>query len=815
MARLDQSVVEGLISKVQKPGRYIGRELNIIVKEKTRFRMALSYPDLYEVGMSNNGLRILYDIVNRLPDVACERVFAADADLEQSLRMNNIPLYTLETYTPLCELDMLGFNLSHELLYTNLLQILDLGRIPLLRAERRESDPIIIAGGEAASNPFPLSDFIDLFFIGDGEEGIVEIVRTFIEGKERNLARSGIVDRMGSVEGALVPSRYRVRDDSTAAVTEGPAVRKRVYRERTIPDPARPIVPNIRTTQERAVIEATRGCNNFCNFCHAGYYDLPYRYYDYRILAERIFEIIRNTGYDEVTLSSLSISDYPHFASLVDAILPRLTEKGISVSLPSLRVDAAMLPLIEKISGVRRASLTFAVESASEQIRARANKSVLIQNLIEIVSSVYQHGWKVIKLYFMIGLPGCDRFDEAADIVRLLREIYRIGGRRLDINVTVSPFVPKPHTPFEGERQMDAAYFENAVRKIKQGIPRGITIKNHNVRASILEGLLARGDARLGGVILHSYLDGCRFDSWDERFRFDIWRAHLDRWMPDWERLLSPEAGVMFPWKAVITGFERILKAQQDKCVDAQPRPRLRPHRGGADEGQIEAARESFSRRFAVRKRIRLRLAKTGMMRFIPHNDFIEIIKRGLRIAGAPVAMTQGFNKRERMSSGFPLPLGIESEAELVDIELFDCLDDGFKARLSSGLPPGIEVADVHYIDKRVSLMDMTDIIEYQIKFTFPGPASAIIARLSLGMEFTKKTKKSERRVVFDAVVHSYGPIDDSSLFLRLYTGTEDSMRIDDAMSMLAGIEEREQGKMRILKTGQFRNIDGRCELII
>ncbi len=817
MARLEQSVVENLASRVQKPGRYIGRELNIIVKEKAALRLALSYPDLYEVGMSNNGLRILYDIANKLPDVACERVFAVDADFEQSLRSNKVLLYTLETYTPLNELDMLGFNLSHELVYTNLLQILELGGIPLLRAERSDADPIIVAGGEASSNPFPLSDFIDVFFIGDGEEGIVEIAKALIDCKKLKLPRSVVIDRLGSVEGAFVPLKGRMVNGEYGGAADGSSVRKRVYRGKTIQDPPRPIVPNIRIVQERAVIETTRGCNNFCNFCHAGYYDLPYRLYDYRVLAERVFEILRNTGYNEVTLSSLSISDYPHLARLIDTIVPPLTERGISVSLPSLRVDATSLPLIERISELRRASLTFAVESASEQLRARANKTVFIQDLISIVQSVRERGWKVIKLYFMIGLPGCDQFDEAADIIRLLREINRIGGRGLDINVTVSSFVPKPHTPFEGERQMGAAYLEDVVRAIKRGVPRAVSIKSHNIQASILEGLLARGDASLGSVILRSYLDGCRLDSWNEHFRFDIWHHNLDRQIPGWEGLLSPVAESSFPWKAVKTGFERILQKQKDKCATpSHTRMRLRrPESEIVDVQKIEAAKRSFSLRFAVKKRIRMRLGKTGMMRFIPHNDFMEIVKRALRMAEAPVAMTQGFNQRERISSSYPLPLGIESEAELVDVELFDCIGEDFRSSLSSGLPAGIDLLDVHYIQERVSLMDITDVIEYRISSAISPLLSDIIASLKAQPEFMKRTKNSERSAPFNAVVHSCGVQDDSSLFIRLSAGTEHSMRIDDAIAFLAGIEKDGLGKFRILKTAQYQIIEGKSELII
>jgi radical SAM family uncharacterized protein/radical SAM-linked protein len=816
MSRLDQSTVEDLISRVQKPGRYMGCELNSIVKDRVLVRMALSYPDLYEVGMCNNGLRILYDIANSLPDVACERVFAVEADFESVLRESGMPLYTLETYTPLNELDIIGFNVSHELLCTNLLQVLDLGRIPLRRVERRGSEPIVIAGGEAVSNPFPLSDFIDLFFIGDGEEGIVEIADAARRGKEQSLGRNEIIEVMAGIDGVLVPSLYpAVHSGTGAAETPARAVRKRIYRGRTLMDPIRPVVPNIRIAQERIVIEVTRGCGNFCNFCHAGYYDLPYRRYDHGAIAGRIFEIARNTGYNEVTLSSLSISDYPHLVDLINAILPGLTERGISVSFPSLRVDAATIPLIEQISEVRRASLTFAVESASDEIRALANKDIIINDLIDIVRYVFQHGWKVIKLYFMIGLPGCEHHDEAGDIVRFMKEIFKIGGRGLDINVTVSPFVPKPHTPFERMSQMNIEYFEKSVRSIKQNLPRAVKIKNHNIRASVLEGVIARGDDRLGGVILRSYIDGCRFDSWEEHFRYEIWQANLDRALPGWERFLDRRGDEAVPWSRVQTGFERFMRVQQEKDPGAA-RAGKREHarRSAIDVQEIDEARKRFSRRFAVTNRIRLRIAKRGMMRFIPHNDFLEIVKRGLRMADIPVAMSQGFNKRERISTGFPLPLGIESEAELVDVELFECVDGDVKQRLQPCFPGGIEVVDVRCIDQRISLMGITGIIGYKITFNRSGEYSLFCKRLDEAADFTKRSKNLERNIAFSAVVHSFTFTGGESLLLRLYTGTEESMRIDDAVRALSREGKGDMRGVRIVKTAQYQITDGACELI-
>ena len=765
--------------------------------------------------MSNNGIRILYDIVNAMPDAACERVFAVEDDFEHALRDARVPLFTLETYTPLGDLDLIGINVSHELLYTNILQVLDLGGIPLRRADRGEGVPIVIAGGEAVSNPFPLSDFIDVFFIGDGEEGIADIARAVLAAKEEGRGRAGTLERIGRVEGVLLPSKYTFAyKGCSVSRAEGPIVRKRVYRGDGLVDPVRPIVPNIRIAQERVVIEMTRGCSNFCSFCHAGFYDLPYRCYDYGAAADRIDEIVRNTGYNEVTLSSLSISDYPKLTGLINRVLPGLTERGISVAFPSLRVDRETLPVIEQISEVRRASLTFAVESASDRIRARANKKVVLQDLVDIVRHVYGRGWKVIKLYFMIGLPGCEEQDEAEGIIELLKHIFKIGGKGMDINVTVSPFVPKPHTPFQRERQMGRDYFESTVLRIKRGLPRSIKIKNHDVKASIIEGVLARGDARLGAVIEKSYRDGCRFDSWEERFRFDIWEKNLDGLLPEWEACRERRDEACFPWSFAVTGFEGMTEKLAGADVREVGRRESRRREGEEiDAALLQKARAAFERRYAVVKRIRLRLAKTGMMRFVPHNDFMEIVKRALRMADAPVAMTQGFNKRERMSAGFPLPLGIESEAELLDIELFGDIGEGLLERMNARLPEGITAAGVRALDEWVSLMALTGVVEYRV--TAPADTMlAITGSLAAGVEFVKRTGRAEKRFPFAEVVHSHEIVDDGAVLLRLFAGSEQSVRADDAVRLLAGIEGPLPVEVRIVKTAQYRNTETGLELI-
>ncbi len=483
--------IEEILLRVEKPARYAGGELFAVVKKEADIRIALSYPDLYEIGMANHGVKILYDVANGVDGVACERVFAAYPDFRTEIETAGIKLFTLETRTPLFECDCVAFNLSHELLYTNVLQILELGGIPLRSADRSENDPIVIAGGEAVSNPAPMSPFIDLFFAGEGEDGFAEIAATLRTSKKNSLTREKTIQELLLIEGVF---RYGL---STKAV-------RRVYRG-VLKDPVRPVMPSMRISQDRALIEVMRGCFNLCKFCHAGYYNLPCRQYSVADAAARAREVIKNTGYNEITFLSLSISDYRDIIPLLNETLPEFNEKGISVSLPSLKVDMRTLPIIEITSDVRKSSITFAIEAASDEIRSAIHKKISIDELMTIIGRVFAGKWDMIKLYFMIGLPGFREHDEAEAIVDLLRKIDDVGMRRKKINATISPFIPKPHTPLERVEMADEAYIRNTVTRIKTGLPRRIAVKNHSIDGSMLEGLLARGDAAVADMIEKAY----------------------------------------------------------------------------------------------------------------------------------------------------------------------------------------------------------------------------------------------------------------------------------------------------------------------
>lgn len=800
---LRETIMRQLI-KVEKPGRYAGGERNSVVKDTPVARMALSYPDLYEVGMANSGLRILYERANSVEGVACERVFAVAPDFEDFLRQQGLPLYTLETFTPLDELDCIGFNLAHELLFTTMLQVLDLGGVPLYRRDRGEKSPIVIAAGEAVSNPLPVADFVDMVFLGDGEDAVVEIARVLkdISGREARM------DAMAAIEGMMDLRNYTVAHHRL----QGPVVSLRRYSSSTPPDPEKPLVPSLRITQEKVVVELDRGCTNLCKFCHAGYYTLPLRRYNPEEVARRAFHGLKATGFDELTLISLTVSDNPHLVSVLNHILPELTEAGVSVSLPSLKVDRATLPVIEAISDVRQTSLTFAVESASQWQRGLIHKKVRDEDMYEIVRTVYEKGWRLIKLYFMIGLPGSREVDEAAETIAFVKRLLDSAGPRLDVNVTLSPFVPKPHTPFQWEEQRDAEYIRATVLAIKQGLPRRVKISSHDPEASLLEGLMARGDTALSGVIEEAYRRGARFESWREYFRRDIWQDVLAEMLPGWKETLGVRPhDADLPWSIVRTGAEKAVDRMKDINRDLSSyQPPANRFTEAPNRDALKGAFARFQEKYEVRQRVRLRFTRQGRARFISHIDFVEVIKRALRSVGVPMAFSQGFNKRERIAAGYPVPVGIESRVELFDCECYGAVSENHFSDIDMYLPEGVRFISWREIEKGPALMSSISAVRYQVYGD-----EKVLRDFAFSMEekpvFTRKNKKGKLlQIPFDEAVLQYEsfPV---YYELLLPQGSSSSVRIDHIITHCVGEDDI---YLQAVKIAQYTESgDGYCEL--
>lgn len=532
-----------ILSQVQKPARYIGGEWNSVTKDHSQMAVtvALAFPDVYEVAMSHLGLKILYHIVNEIPDAVAERVYAPWPDMEAQLRRNRLPLHTLETKRPVREYDIFGFTLQYEMCCTNVLNMLDLAGIPLFSAERGADDPLIIAGGPCVYNPEPLAPFIDVFFVGESEESIVEMVDCEREWKAagRPGGRRGLLERMARIEGNYVPAFYTAEYDSEGNFARlvpnaeaAPAViRKRVVADvENLPVPLHPILPHIESVHDRAVLELFRGCTRGCRFCQAGVLYRPVREKTPERLLAIAEQLIANSGYDEISLMSLSSADYSQLGELVDMLMERFASRGVSVSLPSLRIDSFSVEIAKKVQQVRKSGLTLAPEAGSQRMRDVINKGVSEKDLLTACDNAFRSGWNRVKLYFMMGLP--TETDEdlrgIADLGYKVSDLYRdITGRTgCRVTISVSSFVPKPFTPFQWMGQESVAEIERRQQFLKNEIrARNITYNYHDAKTSFLEAVLARGDRRIAAAIYEVWRQGGRFDGWSEFFSYERWQA--------------------------------------------------------------------------------------------------------------------------------------------------------------------------------------------------------------------------------------------------------------------------------------------------
>lgn len=533
---MDNTTLARLLDRVEKPARYIGGEWNSIVKEEANLRFALCFPDVYEIGMSHLGSRILYNILNQTEGVACERCFAPWPDMEQALRDEKESLFSLETKRPLGAFDIVGFSLLYEMCYTNILTMLDLSGIPFRSAERTEKDPLIVCGGPCACNPEPIAPFMDAVMIGDGEEMIVDLVEAVRFSRQANETRAELLKRLARIEGIYVPSLYEEHDGISTPVdgSVAPSVTRRILKNLdNAPFVGKPIVPYLAITHDRVSVEVMRGCPNGCRFCQAGFIYRPVRERSVDTLLSQAHELIGCTGYDEISLLSLSTGDYSSVHTLIPRIIDGMSEKHVSVSLPSLRIDSVMKEDLEKMQSIRKAGLTFAPEAGTQRLRDVINKNVTEEDLLRACNDAFTSGWTSVKLYFMIGLP-TETDEDILGIAELCRKVSRLyyslpkeqRGKALRISASASTFVPKPFTPFQWYAQVPLDEIRRRqvlLRNAMKGI-RGVEFHCHLSELSVLEAAFSRGDRSLADIMESAYRKGCRFDSWSEYFRVDAWR---------------------------------------------------------------------------------------------------------------------------------------------------------------------------------------------------------------------------------------------------------------------------------------------------
>lgn len=572
-----------ILPRVTKPIRYVGAELNAIRKNwsQSQVKMALAFPDVYEIGMAHIGSKILYGLVNEESPHLVERVFTPWPDMEQVMREEGVQLYSLESFTPLERFDVIGFSLQYELSITNVLNMLDLAGIPLLASHRREGHPLIIGGGPVAFNPEPFADFFDALLIGEGEELLLEFLSCLHDNRERG--RQERLTRTAALEGVYVPSGYRVDykpdgrlADMKPVSTAYPAmVRKRLVADLdTAYYPAQPIVPYMEIVHDRAVLEVMRGCQRACRFCHAGTVYRPVRERSVAVLKEQADAQLKSTGYDEISLASLSTLDYSGVSELVRDLVRTYGERGIGVSLPSLRVDAFSIELANEVQKVRKTTLTLAPEAGTQRLRDVINKNVTDEDLFKAVEAAFSSGWNSVKLYFMLGLPTETEAD-LDGVLALLARVKAIGQqhsrRPVEIRASLACFVPKAHTPFQWRPQNTIAQLEEKRRYLTRRKIKNIKLSFHNSRTSMLEGVMARGDRRLNQVILRAWQKGCKFDGWTEHFNYDRWmeafrECDMD---PEFYVYRQRDYDELLPWDFIDTGVYKAYLSQEDQLADA------------------------------------------------------------------------------------------------------------------------------------------------------------------------------------------------------------------------------------------------------
>lgn len=600
--------VEKILQYVQKPARYVGGELNSVIKDvnKVDIRYAFCFPDIYEIGMSHLGMKILYGLVNEREDAWCERVFAPDVDMEEQMRKHNVPLFALESGDYIKHFDMIGFTLMYELCYTNVLNMLDLAGIPLFSKDRTELAPIVCVGGPCACNPEPIADFVDIVFLGDGEESTNAVIDLLKECKKNGASKQEFLLKAKDITGVYVPSFYKdsYNDDGTlkelVPINDAPEkVKKSIVSDMNkCYYPKEFVVPFISIVHDRAVEEIFRGCIRGCRFCQAGFIYRPVREKSVETINAQSKALIESTGYDELSLCSLSTSDHSQVNEMLTSLIDWTVKDKINLSLPSLRVDNFSDDLVDKLNKVRKSGLTFAPEAGTQRLRDVINKNVTEEEVIKTCTKAFDNGWTTVKLYFMMGLP-TETMEDIEGIANLGMEVIhafynnpnRQKGTGLQVNISCSSFIPKPFTPFQWEPEDTMESFKAKQKHLLESIPsKKIKVSYHETPTSLLEGVLARGDRRLSAVLYSAYKKGCKFDSWDEHFKFDAWMEAFE------ENNLDPyfytqrrrDFSEVLPWDHLDYGISRkFLERENIKAHENETTPHCRIQCAGCGANKL------------------------------------------------------------------------------------------------------------------------------------------------------------------------------------------------------------------------------------
>ena len=593
---------DDILMQVEKPARYIGNEVNAVMKNKEEIdiRFAFVFPDVYEIGMSHLGIQILYDMLNQREDIWCERVYSPWTDLDKIMREQQIPLFALESQDAIKDFDFIGITIQYEMCYTNILQVLDLAQIPLMAKDRTEDDPIVIGGGPCTYNPEPLADFFDIFYIGEGEIQLYELMDHYKEWKKSGQSKQQFLEMAAEIPGLYVPAFYDVTYDETGLIssfTPNNVHASAVIEKQMVMDvsdtyyPKKPVVPFIKATQDRVVLEIQRGCIRGCRFCQAGMVYRPTRERDVEMLKDYAYQMLKNTGHEEISLSSLSSSDYSQLEELVTFLIDEFKGKGINISLPSLRIDAFSLDVMRKVQDVRKSSLTFAPEAGSQRLRNVINKGLTEEVILEGAGQAFEGGWSRVKLYFMLGLPTETENDMKA-IAHLAEKIakryYEIPKEqrngKCQIISSTSFFIPKPFTPLQWASMLNREDYIARANIVNHEMKAQLNHKSlkynwHEADVTILEGVFARGDRRVGKALLEAYKLGCLYDSWGEHFNYELWMQAFENTGVDIDfyNLRERDLDEILPWDFINIGVSKsFLKREWKNAMDGKVTPNCR-----------------------------------------------------------------------------------------------------------------------------------------------------------------------------------------------------------------------------------------------
>lgn len=705
------------LCSVQNPAAYIGGEYGEIVKPHLEndnlFNFAVAFPDVYTIAMANQAVKIIYNGLNKFEDVRCERVFAVEKDFEQLLKKHGVPLYTLETGIPLNKVDILGVSIGYELGVTGALSILDLGKIPLLRKDRTENDPIVLAGGCGATNPEAFCDFFDAFFIGEAEGGMFELVEELSKMKKKGAKRSEILSRLASDP--------HVWTENMSLETTGHKVAMRAvwadFGKVPSVESFMPL-PNIKPVQDHGVVEIMRGCPNGCRFCHAGVYYRPQRAKTKQLIFDEVDRLVNVGGYREISLTSLSSADYPDIDSLLDELTERYKPLNVSFQLPSLKVNSFSLPLLNKLSEVRKSGLTFAVETPDEAWQIRLNKEVYAQHLVDIILDAKKLGWKNAKFYFMVGLPlpETENHTEEKAIVDFMLDLQ--AKTNIQCNVNVGTFIPKPHTAYQWARQISPEESDRKLKYIKDNLPRGkFKVGAHDINTSFVEGLFSRGDKRAGKVILSAYKKGARLDAWENHLRENMpfWEEAFDEADYDVKKSILRERpkDEILPWDTVSLGpAKNFYKKEWERNEEETLTPKCKmscDHRCGVCNNKVCANTDTKPEKLnlselppAVRYpewnipvmyRAVFAFSKKNGGEYISHLSMIEAFNRAFLKCSLPVVYSVGFNPIPRIEFASNLSLGITSDCEIASCLFYEKISENdFISKINFHMPKTIQI---------------------------------------------------------------------------------------------------------------------------